>query len=212
MIFQDKIIQGAGELGVTLSTEMAESFQVYYKELIKWNAKINLTAITSEGDVLVRHFLDSLTPLPKLYNCESFLDLGAGGGFPGIPLKIAKPDLKVVLVDSVDKKVKFMNHIIRTLGLEGIRAVHGRAEDEGLIKELGLFDCVISRAFTSSKEFLNYAEPYMKPDGSSVTLKTPSAELDKELSEIPKDWGIEPHTVKLPFSDRTTQLCIFFKI
>lgn len=212
MTFQDKIIKGAKELGVSLTDEQASLFETYYSELVKWNSKINLTAITNEDDAIVRHFLDSLTPLPHLFNCKTFLDLGAGGGFPGIPMKIAKPDLELTLVDSVEKKVKFMSHIIRTLNLDGVEAVHGRAEDSELISKLGTFDCVMSRAFTSVKDFLHYAEPYMTSDGSAVTLKTPSKELDEELSKLPMGWGVEIHKVGLPMSDRETSVCIFFKM
>lgn len=210
MKLEDKIIAGAGELGVDLSSDQASKFSTYYSELLKWNSKINLTAITGEDEAIVRHFLDSLTPLPYLFNCKTFLDLGAGGGFPGLPMKIARPDLEVTLVDSVEKKVKFMSHIIRTLNLEGAEAIHGRAEDSELISKLGTFDCVMSRAFTSVKEFLRYAEPYMIPDGSAVTLKTPSKELDEELSKLPTGWGVEKHTVSLPMSNRETLVCIFF--
>ncbi len=212
MKLEDKIIAGAGELGVDLSPEQACLFRTYYEELLKWNSKINLTAITDEDEVIVRHFLDSLTPLSYLFNCKTFLDLGAGGGFPGLPMKIARPDLQLTLVDSVDKKVKFMSHIIRTLNLDGAEAVHGRAEDYDLISRLGTFDCVISRAFTSVAEFLRYAEPYMASDGSAVTLKTPSRELDEELAELPMGWGVEIHKTSLPMSDRETSVCIFFKV
>lgn len=211
MSFKDKIIKGAGELGVPLTEEQATLFESYYAELLKWNSKINLTAITNEDEAIVRHFLDSLTPLKYLFNCKTFLDLGAGGGFPGLPMMIARPDLKVTLVDAVEKKVKFMSHIIRTLNLEGAEAVHGRAEDSELISKLGTFDCVMSRAFTSVPEFLKYAKPYMVSDGSAVTLKTPSKELDEELSQLPQDWGVEIHKVSLPMSNRETSVCIFFQ-
>lgn len=211
MNFQDKIIKGAEELGVPLTGEQASLLESYYSELLKWNSKINLTAITNEDEAIVRHFLDSLTPLPHLFNCKTFLDLGAGGGFPGIPMKIAKPDIEVTLVDSVDKKVKFMNHAIRTLNLTSAVAVHGRAEDSELITKLGTFECVMSRAFTSVNEFLKYAEPYMLSDGSAVTLKTPSPELDEELASLPEGWGVELHKTNLPMSDRQTSVCIFFK-
>lgn len=125
---KDFLVEGAKTFGIYLGGKTIETFELYLKELLKWNQKINLTAIRSEKGIVLKHFLDSLSVHPYLPNCSSILDIGSGAGFPGIPLKIIQPTLEVTLIDSVHKKVDFQKHIIRTLGLKGIEAIHGREE------------------------------------------------------------------------------------
>ena len=121
-------------------------FDVYVELLQKWNEKYNLTSITDPDNIKTDHFDDSLAPLPLLEDSKRLVDLGTGAGFPGIPLKMARPELEVVLIDAKRKKVSFCNEVIRTLGLQDIEAIQGRAEDPYLYRSLGLFDAVISRA------------------------------------------------------------------
>ena len=166
------LIQGTKTFGVDLSDEAVEAFDLYLRELTKWNQKINLTAIRSEKEIVLRHFLDSLSVSPYLSGFCSLLDIGSGAGFPGIPLKIVHPSIKVTLIDSVRKKVDFQRHIIRALDLKGIKAVHGRIQDKDLVQTLaGEFDAVVSRAFSDLPRLLTLGYPFLKKGGVVVALK-----------------------------------------
>lgn len=129
--------------------------------LLKWNARVNLTAITDPAEIQVKHIEDSLALLPSIKQACSLLDLGSGAGFPGIPLKIARPDLRVVLVEATRKKVSFLQSAIVELGLVEIAAECGRAEDTSLSQRLGTFDIVVSRATWKLAEFISLALPYL---------------------------------------------------
>ncbi|MBI5902792.1 MAG: 16S rRNA (guanine(527)-N(7))-methyltransferase RsmG [Deltaproteobacteria bacterium] len=205
--------EGAAELGVGLDEAAIAAFSAYLDELKAWNRRINLTSIDSDREAVVRHFLDSLTPYRHIKGAGRLLDIGAGAGFPGIPLKIADPFMEVTLVDSVEKKVHFMRNVIRKLGLKGIEAVSGRVEDRSLIARYAFgFDCVISRAFTGLKRFLELSLPYLKGGGSIVAMKGPS--YKDELEEACGIKGLEPpqvYEVKVPFEQRSTTLVIFKK-
>ncbi|MBI4124464.1 MAG: 16S rRNA (guanine(527)-N(7))-methyltransferase RsmG [Deltaproteobacteria bacterium] len=147
-------------------------FTTYLHLLLKWNKAHNLTAITDPGEIKIKHFEDSLAPLPFLPTPCRLLDIGCGAGFPGIPLKIKRPDLEVVLLDSRRKKTAFCEAVIRKLDLEEITAVQGRAEDATVQTKLGRFDAVISRAAFSIAEFLKIARPYLKKDGVAIAMKS----------------------------------------
>lgn len=202
---------GGKELGVVIGDKELFSFLLYLKELKEWNKKINLTAITGDKDIVIRHFFDSLILVPFLSSKETLLDIGSGAGFPGIPLKIVIPDLKVTLMDSVNKKVVFMKHIIRTIGLKNIEAVQGRAEDKETIRKFATcFDVVTSRAFTGLGSFLDMATPYAKKGGILLAVKGPK--WMEELKGLKGLKGIKTTQIKetsLPFSDITTTVLIF---
>jgi 16S rRNA (guanine527-N7)-methyltransferase len=134
---EDLLIEGATAFRIHLNEKDVEAFDLYLRELLKWNQKINLTAIRSEKGIVVKHFLDSLSVYPYLSKPSSLLDIGSGAGFPGIPLKMVEPFLEVTLIDSVRKKVDFQKHIIRTLGLKGIAAIHGRVQDKEVLQSMG---------------------------------------------------------------------------
>lgn len=146
-------------------------FDRYLELLLKWNKAYNLTAITDRQAVQIKHFEDSLAPLPFLPTPCRLLDLGCGAGFPGIPLKIGRPDLEVVLLDSNHKKVAFCATAIRELGLTDIKAIQGRAEDPKVVQSLGVFDLVITRATRSLEEFLVLGEPFVKKGGKIIAMK-----------------------------------------
>ena len=141
----DKLISGARNIGIALSPRQLEQFRVYYRELVEWNLRINLTAIKGYDAVQTRHFLDSLTVSLALsdrvdqrpWGPLRLLDLGTGAGLPGVPLKIVRPEIELVLLDSVAKKTAFLHHLIRRLNLEGVEVVTGRAEELGNLPNTG---------------------------------------------------------------------------
>lgn len=203
---------GAKELGVCIQEREIALFLKYLEELKEWNKKINLTAIKDDKDIIIRHFLDSLILAPFLESCNNLLDIGSGAGFPGIPLKIVMPELKVALLDSNNKKVSFMSHIIRVLGLKDIEAVYARAEDEKIVKKLGMFDAVTSRAFAELKDFLKTAKPYAKENGLIISMKGPKGVEELDRAKKIEDLGlVEKKEIKLPFSDIMTSIFVFKK-
>lgn len=178
------LTEGCKDFGIFLTEKQTEQFLEYYKLLIEWNEVMNLTAITEFEEVLSKHFVDSCA-LGKAVSMEGekrLLDVGTGAGFPGIPLKIVYPELEVVLLDSLNKRVKFLNAVIENLGLTGITAIHGRAEDIAKQKEYREgFDLVVSRAVANLSSLSEYCLPFVKTGGMFVPYK--SGSVDTELSE-----------------------------
>lgn len=174
------------EFDIDLNDKQISQFQKYYELLIEWNGFMNLTAITDFEDVIVKHFLDSIS-LIKAYDLDQelrVLDLGTGAGFPGIPLKIVFPKLKITLLDSLNKRIKFLNEVIDTLGLIGIEAIHGRAEDYAKVDYRENFDLVVSRAVANLSTLSEYCLPYVKVGGYFIPYK--SENLSKNTIETKK--------------------------
>jgi len=213
---KDLLVEGAKAFGIYLGGKTIEAFELYLKELLKWNQKINLTAIRSEKGIVLKHFLDSLSVHPYLPNCSSILDIGSGAGFPGIPLKIIQPTLEVTLIDSVRKKVDFQKHIIRTLGLKGIEAIHGRVQDKGILKSLGgRFDITLSRAFSDLRTLLILSFPFLKEGGTVIAMKSEVDDKElKLLNKIERTPYQLPKTIPLilPFSSFKRAILLFEKI
>lgn len=157
---------------------MDKAYQVYMDYLLEVNAHTNLTAITDPEEIETKHFKDSLTVLPYIKEEDKVLDIGAGAGFPGIPLRIEK-DFDLTLIDSVNKKVVFMNEVIEKLGLKNTRAIHTRAEDYAKEKRES-FDLVVSRAVANMSTLSEYALPFLKVGGLFIALKGPKAEEELE--------------------------------
>ena len=166
------LYDGAQDLDIDLHENQVEKFTTHALELAKWNRKMNLTAITDPVEVAVKHFLDSMAPESMIPSHGSLLDIGSGGGFPGIPLKILKPSLSVTLIDASRKKISFLKHVIRILELEKIQAFHVRSEELSQKSDFSAaFDVIISRALSSTPEFVLTALPLLSEDGTIIAMK-----------------------------------------
>ena len=168
--------RGAAGLGLALTAQQLEQFEIYYRELVDWNRRVNLTAITEYREVQVRHFLDSLSThlaFPRGPTCSiRLVDVGAGGGFPGLPLKLAIPKIHLVLVESVGKKARFLEHLVEVLALSGVEIQNGRAEQLAHQAELReSFDLVVSRGVAKLSTLLEYTLPFCRVGGRVVLLK-----------------------------------------
>lgn len=160
---------------------MDKAYQIYMDYLLEVNAHTNLTAITDPREIEIKHFKDSLTVLSYIKEKDKVLDIGAGAGFPGLPLRIEK-DFDLTLIDSVNKKVVFMNEVIEKLGLKNTRAIHTRAEDYAREKRES-FDVVVSRAVANMATLSEYALPFLKVGGLFIALKGPKADEELEASK-----------------------------
>jgi len=209
------LVQGGKTFGVDLDEKTIEAFELYLKELLKWNQKINLTAIRSEKGVVLKHFIDSFSIYPYLYQNSSVLDIGSGAGFPGIPLKMVQPTLAVSLIDSVRKKVDFQRHIIRILGLKGIDAIHGRAQDKEILQNLGgRFDIILSRAFSDLRTFLVLSFPLLKEKGMAIAMKgaVDHKEIELLTEAAEARYRLERSvSLTLPFSSFKRTILLFQK-
>jgi len=177
----------AAAIGVELNDRQVQQFVKYYEILVEWNSFMNLTGITEYEEVVQKHFVDSLV-LSKAIDVNqitNLIDIGTGAGFPGIPLKIAYPHLKVTLLDSLQKRIKFLNEVVMQLGLENVETIHGRAEDfakPSMKRES--YDICVSRAVANLASLSEYCLPYVKVEGYFVPYK--SGKIDEELADARK--------------------------
>ncbi len=178
-----KFINDLNAIGITLSDKQLQQFITYYEMLVEKNKVMNLTAITDFDEVLEKHFEDSLSLIQAvdLRKPQTVIDLGTGAGFPGIPLKIAFPELQITLADSLNKRILFLDDVIQKLGLEGIETVHGRAEDLARnVKFREQFDLCVSRAVANLSTLSEYCLPFVKLGGKFVSYK--AGECDEEVA------------------------------
>lgn len=183
---EEQLRVAAEAIGVELNDTQISQFLKYYEILVEWNSFMNLTGITEYEEVIQKHFVDSLA-LGKAINvnkAESLIDIGTGAGFPGIPLKIAYPHLQVTLLDSLQKRIKFLNEVISQLGLTGAETIHGRAEDfakPSMKRES--YDLCVSRAVANLASLSEYCLPYVKVGGYFIPYKSGKIEEEMEASK-----------------------------
>jgi len=185
------LADAAREFGIALTPEQQQAFDVYYRELITWNTRMNLTAITDHAQVIVKHFLDSLSVVPILHPERSeaqskdavcLIDIGTGAGFPGIPLKIALPDLRLTLLETTGKKVEFLKHMIAELKLRDTVAIQARAEDLGRdTHHRERYDVAVARAVANMATLAEYALPFVRKGGVFIAQK--GIEVDDEVRQ-----------------------------
>ena len=170
---------GCQAFGVTLTEKQIEQFEKYYELLIEWNKVMNLTGITEFDEVMQKHFVDSVAAAEyvEMEKINSLIDVGTGAGFPGIPLTIVYPHLQVTLLDSLNKRIKFLHEVVGNLGLTGIETVHGRAEDAAKKAEYReQFDLSVSRAVANLASLTEYCLPFVKVGGKFVSYKSVSVD------------------------------------
>lgn len=200
----------AAQLNIEVNDEQVQKFSQYGDLLLEWNKVMNLTAVCEPKEVVIKHFIDSITIVPYVESqkCKNLADIGTGAGFPGIPLKIMSPETEVVLLDSLGKRVNFLNTVISELQLKGIRAIHTRAEDGGRDKKLReKFDCVTARAVAPMNILLEYCMPFVKKDGCFIAMKGSNEEdsYDSALKELSGE-VISEEVFTLPESDFTRRI------
>jgi 16S rRNA (guanine527-N7)-methyltransferase len=215
----ETLIQGSKSLGLELEEEEINKF-IEYKNLLKeWNEKINITSITDDVEIDIKHFIDSLTPLlTGLFNGKKkIIDIGTGGGFPGLPLKIVRNELEVTLLDSLNKRIIFLNEVINSLGLGEIEAIHKRAEELSRKDEYReQYDICISRAVASLNTLSEYCIPFVKKGGYFISMKGPDVEGElKESENAIKILGgkvTDKKIITLPMSEINHSLIIIEKV
>ena len=215
----DTLIEGAKELDIDLDDGQIEKFILYKELLQEWNQKINITSITEDKEVDIKHFIDSIIPLKtKLFEGKlKVIDIGTGGGFPGIPLKIMNENLNMVLLDSTNKKIRFLDEVIEKLKLKDIQAIHGRAEELGRdVDYREKYDIAISRAVASLDTLSEYALPFVNIGGHFISMKGP--DVEEELNEGKKAIEIlggkikSVEKIEIPNTDIVHSLIIIEKI
>lgn len=216
---KDLFIQGIKELGGEVSGKQLEQFASYSKLLVEWNEKMNLTAVTDDDGISVKHFLDSILPIYHIdfSGADSIADIGTGAGFPGIPLKIMMQAKELTLIDSLNKRIGFLKTVYDEIGLENVSCIHGRAEDLGKDKTYReRFDAVVSRAVANMTVLCEYCLPFVKVGGMFVALKAEGADDEVESAKVmigTLGGKVEEIvSAPLPMSDMTRKLVVVRKL
>lgn len=182
--FEKEIIEKSEKIGVVLNKKQLNQFYEYMNLLLDWNEKINLTAITEPEEIILKHFVDSLTIAKYIEKGQSLVDVGTGAGFPGIPLKIYREDISIMLLDSLNKRINFLNEVIEKLDLKHITTIHSRVEEFGKNRKYReKFDVATSRAVANLATLSEYMLPLVKIGGKSICMKGPEISQEIENSK-----------------------------
>ena len=183
--FNEGLLEKASTMGVRFSVEQMDKFYKYMNLLIEWNEKMNLTAIIEPSEIILKHFIDSITILKDIKDDSTVVDVGTGAGFPGIPLSIMNPTLKITLVDSLNKRLIFLQEVIKELNLKNVELIHARAEEFGRNKKYReKFDVATSRAVANLATLSEYLLPLVKINGQAISMKAGNA--SQEIEEAQK--------------------------
>lgn len=217
MEFNEKLLEKLNKMNIEVDNVILDKFHLYMNLLLEWNEKINLTAITNEDDIILKHFIDSLTVLKYIQNESKIIDIGTGAGFPGIPIKILKNDVNITLMDSLNKRIIFLENIIKQLELSNINAIHSRAEELARNKKhREKYDIAISRAVANLSTLVEYMLPFVKIGGMCICMKGSNIEEELALSRYAiKELGGKIEKVenfKLLDSDNERRIIIIRKV
>jgi len=206
--WQSFLQDGAAQLGIALNSRHLDCFYQHALEMLRWNERTNLTAITDAQEVAVKHFLDAIGPLPLIAAGRQIIDLGSGAGFPGLPLKVLRPETPTLLVDSSRKKVSFLNHMIRRLGLTTVQALHARGEDVLRAPQYGTRDTiVVTRACSDLTRLGIIVAPVLEKGGRLIAWKGPRAaqeagDLETLPAKLPRPLALRYFHYRLPAIDQ----------
>lgn len=201
-------------LNISMNQQKSEKLLKYMNLLVEWNEKMNLTAITEPNEIIVKHFVDSLSINKFIKNGIKLVDVGTGAGFPGIPIAICREDVEVVLIDSLNKRVNFLNEIINNIKLNNTKTIHGRAEDCGRNVELReMFDVATSRAVAPLNVLVEYLLPFVKIGGVCICMKGPNIkeELENAKKSIKIMGGIIEKIEKIEINNMERNILIIRK-
>jgi 16S rRNA (guanine527-N7)-methyltransferase len=215
---KDQFTSLLGDKGISISDEAFTRFERYYQLLVEWNERMNLTAITDRGDVYIKHFYDSLS-LSFFYdvsNVGSMADIGSGAGFPSLPLKVLFPHIKVTIIDSLNKRITFLEEVVRSLELDNVSLVHGRAEDFGNHPQYReQFDLVTARAVAKLNVLSEFCLPFTRVGGSFIAMK--GAKAEEEIIDSKKAIQVlggklkDTFSFTLPLETSSRQLIVISK-
>lgn len=216
IVFKKKMNELLSEINIEINENKIDMFYLYMQELLEWNKKINLTAIEDENEIILKHFIDSLTVQKYIKNAQNIIDIGTGAGFPGIPLAIVNEKSNIVLLDSLNKRINFLNNVIQKLELSNVKAIHGRAEDLAkIVQHREKYDIVISRAVAPFNVLLEYMLPFNKVNSYTIAMKGSNIEeVDISNNALKKLGGkIEKiEKINLPNTDIKRNIIIVRKI
>ena len=216
---EDILRQGIKDFGIEVNDQMINDLKTYREILVDWNQKMNLTGIEEEKEVFIKHFLDSISAVSNGYIKDgiSLIDVGTGAGFPGLPLKICLQNIKLTLLDSLNKRINFLQEVSNTVNLKDIEFIHGRAEDFGKNEDYReKYDVATARAVAGLPILMEFCVPFVKVGGYFVCLKGPNANLELEESKVAMDVlgveFVEKIDVELPNEELKHNILVFKKI
>lgn len=214
--FYEKMKSLSNNIDIEITKSQVEKFYIYMIQLLEWNKKINLTAIEDQDEIILKHFIDSLTIEKYIKNAKNIIDIGTGAGFPGIPIAIMNNNINITLLDSLNKRIKFLDNIIQKLELNNVIAIHGRAEDIAKLEEYReKFDIVTSRAVAPFNILLEYMLPFNKVNGKSISMKGSNIEEIENSSKALNELGGKIESIEkinLPNTEVQSNIIIIKKI